>query len=159
MTPSEASDLLPWLRFWRIVAGAGRFRNVNIAYVASQILPTMHGHWKTNCNLKQIEIDRLSNWLQCLINQDSQCYRRSGLLLVMSTSSFSRHEEYCRFLLNRSMSDGQHRDSRVQDGAVDSRGNHLGNDYSKLLCWTSFYLNLGREVRYPFVFISVLLSN
>ena len=51
--------------------------------------------------------------------------------------------------------------SQVRDTAVDSRGNHLGNESSKLLCWTSFYHNLTREVRYRFdlILVAALLSN
>ena len=131
----------------------GRFRNVNKAGVS---FPNSTNHAWILENKLQSETDRNRPPIQLTVMSHQP---RFSMFLVMSTSGFSRHEELCRFHLNRSMSDGQHRDSRVRDAAVDSRGNHLGNDYSKLLCWTSFYLNLGREVRYPFVFISVLLSN
>jgi len=50
---------------------------------------------------------------------------------------------------------------RVRDTAVDSTGNRLGNESSKVLCSTSFNQNLRREVRYRFdlILVAALLSN
>ena len=89
------------------VAAVGRFRNVNKAGVS---FPNSTNHAWILENKLQSETDRNRPPIQLTVMSHQP---RFSMFLVMSTSGFRRHEELCRFHLNRSMSDGQHRDSQI----------------------------------------------
>ena len=120
---------------------------MNMADVASQIQPWLHcmDIEKQICNLKQI-INRPPIQQAAMSHQprfSMLFYVRS---IVMATSADTKNMQVS---------------SRVRDTAVDSTGNRLGNESSKVLCSTSFNQNLRREVRYRFdlILVAALLSN